>query len=796
MLFYSSDSLHQRDESYNWRIGRKLKAVQNKQRYRICITGIIQGVGFRPFIFGLAQKHALTGFVRNSSQGVEIEVQSESISEFNQFYLSITKELPPLARIDSLTKVKIAILTEETDFQIKESKNGNEKFKDFPIIPPADSSTCTDCFLELFDQKDRRFRFPFINCTNCGPRFTIINKLPYDRIHTSMEKFQMCQKCTSEYEDPHDRRFHAQPNACFDCGPKLCFEPGNLSGESAIAKAVDCLKRGEIVALKGLGGFQLLCDASNLNAVAKLRERKNRPFKPLAVMIENIQEAQKHCVIDEISLQLLSGVKGPIVIVPKRDKFTLASNLSINSDQIGIMLPYTGLHHLLVKDFGGPVLATSGNLSEEPIARDNEEARQDLKSIADAFLMHNRDIVMRYDDSVAYAVDGKPVILRRARGFAPDLIELDFNCQKNILALGGHLKSTFAIAKEKQAIISQHLSDLDEVKSVDNFKEVLTQYQNMFKFKPDILVRDLHPDYATSRLCEKFAKELGLNFLAVQHHHAHIAACMCEYKLKGPVIGVAFDGLGMGNDDTLWGGEFLLCNFGTFERLAHLKPVAMPGGSLAIKEPWRMMLGILASFDQETQNCFDSFVQELKKLHGQSKLDIVQKQIQKSTNSPLTSSAGRIFDAVASLLGVCNKQHYEGQAALELESLARPYLFSCAQTYKFDFEEHQTITQINTQNLFVDIAKDLSSGLSKGMISFKFHQTFKQIIASICHKIRLSTGCSTVCLSGGVFQNRILLELVKKELTEQDFQVYFPTLIACNDSGLSLGQIAIAAHSR
>lgn len=760
------------------------------------ITGVIQGVGFRPFIYTLAHRHGLTGFVCNSSLGVEIEVQSSSTDDLDRFCYSIESELPPLACINSLNKIQIEALTEESSFHIVESLTDNENPETFPIIPPADSSICNDCLSELFDPKDRRYRFPFINCTNCGPRFTIIKKLPYDRSNTSMQKFALCSSCASEYSNPKDRRFHAQPNACFDCGPQLTFEPGSYNGEEALAKAIKSLKKGEIVALKGLGGFQLFCDATNSSVVAKLRLRKHRPTKPLALMLQDIDQAKKYCDIDTTSHELLSQSKRPIVILKKRNKFALADNLSINSDQIGIMLPYTGLHHILIKDFGGPLVATSGNLSEEPIACTNNEALQDLKLIADSFLMHNRDIVSRYDDSVAYCVTNKPILLRKARGYAPDAINLHFVCQKNILALGGHLKSTFCMAKGKQAITSQHLGDLDDIKSIDNYHDVLEQYQNMFKFKPDILARDLHPDYASSRLAEQIAKELNLDCIPVQHHHAHIAACMTEHQLTGTVIGVALDGLGMGSDETLWGGEFLLCSFDSFKRLAHLAPVAMPGGTLAIKEPWRMMLGFIDSFEKESKNKFEPFLERLKHNENETKIALVQKQIDSSLNTPFTSSMGRVFDAVAALLGVCTHQQHEGQAPAELESLARPHSNSNIQSYDFDLIETDSVNQINTQAIFTGIASDITSGLPNGLISFKFHQTVKKIISKTCHQIRLSTGCSVVCLSGGVFQNRLLLQLVEEELTMSNFKVYFPSAVPCNDAGLSLGQAAVAAHSR
>ncbi len=764
------------------------------KRLRINVTGTVQGVGFRPFVFSLANRNNLTGFVQNSSGGVEIEIQSDSKEKLDQFCHSMIVELPPLAKINHWQKLEIAPVPDEVDFSIHRSESSDENQNSFPIIPPSDSATCKDCLRELSDKKDRRFRYPFINCTNCGPRFTIIQELPYDRANTSMQKFVMCKLCLYEYETPFDRRFHAQPNACFDCGPQLQFEPGNLRGEPALAKTIEYLKEGKIIALKGLGGFQLLCDAKNENAVKELRKRKHRPAKPLAIMVADLTEAQKYCRLVECSENILSGIERPIVLLPRHKQHTeLAQSLS-HSDKLGVMLPYTPLHILLLQDFGGPVVATSGNISEEPIACNNQEAMHELKNIADGFLVNDRDIISRYDDSVSSIYlekENRVRFLRRARGYAPGLVSLPFTCKQNILAMGGHLKNTFSFGRGNQAIMSQHLGDLDNSKNIDNYKDVLNLYQKMFRFKPQIIVHDLHPDYYSSILAEQMSRELAIKTIQVQHHHAHIAACMAEHNLESPVIGVAFDGLGMGEDETLWGGEFFLCRYDSFSRFAHFKPAPMPGGSIAIKQPWRMMLGFSHTF--KNNHNLESFIEKTENSFGKKNIQIIQKQLENSFNSPLTSSCGRIFDAVSALLGICLLQEYEGQAPVELETLARTCNNHETEVYNYEVE-NKIPYQINTEPFFLQIVQDMERNLSKNMIAYKFHQTIKAIIVDLCFKIRQETQCASVCLSGGVFQNQLLSHLVEQELLQRGFSVYFPTLIPPNDGGLSLGQLAVASH--
>lgn len=768
--------------------------ITTTKRLRINVTGTVQGVGFRPFIFGLAKRNRLTGFVQNSSGGVEIEIQSESKAKLDEFCRSMIVELPPLAKINHWQKLEIAPVRDETDFSIHKSESSDENQNSFPIIPPSDSATCKDCLRELSDKKDRRFRYPFINCTNCGPRFTIIQELPYDRANTSMQKFAMCKLCLHEYENPLNRRFHAQPNACFDCGPQLQFEPGNLNGEPALARSIEYLKQGKIIALKGLGGFQLLCDAKNENAVKELRKRKQRPAKPLAIMVADLTEAKKYCRLDECDEIILSGVERPIVLLSMHEQHTeLAQSLS-HSDKLGVMLPYTPLHHLLLQDFGGPVVATSGNISEEPIACANQEAMDELKNIADGFLVHDRDIISRYDDSVSSIYSGKENrvrFLRRARGYAPACVSLPFTCKQNILALGGHLKNTFSFGRGNQAIMSQHLGDLDNSKNIDNYKDVLNLYQKMFRFKPQIIVHDLHPDYYSSIFAEQMSQDLNIETIQVQHHHAHIAACMVEHNLESQVIGVAFDGLGIGDDETLWGGEFLFCRYDSFSRFAHFKPAPMPGGSIAIKQPWRMMLGLIHTFNNKGK--LESFIEKTENRFGKKNIQIIQKQLENSFNSPLTSSCGRIFDAVSALLGICLLQDYEGQAPVELETLARTCINCETESYNYEVENKKPYL-INSEPFFLQIVQDMERDLSKNIIAYKFHQTIKAIVVDLCLKIRQETQCSTVCLSGGVFQNQLLSQLVEQELMQSGFSVYLPAAIPPNDGGLSLGQLSVASH--
>lgn len=775
------------------------------KRWRFHINGTVQGVGFRPFIFNLAQKNELSGFVQNNSDGVVIEIQSFTQAKLEKFWQEMLNELPPLAKVSRCDKEEIDAVKEETGFQIQDTKikrartpSDQENNSSFANLPPCDSTTCKDCLAELFDRNNRRYRYPFINCINCGPRFTIIKELPYDRVSTTMSKFAQCHDCLAEYTNPANRRFHAQPNACAKCGPRVFLEPQNLYDESALSKCIELLAEGKIIALKGLGGFQLLCDASNDKTISLLRERKKRPHKPLAVMFKNIDQLENYCYTNEIEKNLLLSNESPIVLLFKKQSFALASNLCFDNDKLGAMLPASALHHLLLSDFAGPVVATSGNTSEEPIAFENDEAKDCLSKIADAFLLNDRDIISRYDDSVLFVHEKKPIMIRRARGFSPSVFDLNFNSKKQILALGGHLKNTFCFSRGNQAILSQHLGDLDNTKSLDNLTSVIDHYQKMFDHKPDIIAHDLHPDYMSTALSREISKESNIKTIAVQHHHAHIAACMVEHKLEAPAIGIALDGLGLGLDDTLWGGEFLYCSLpegNAFQRLAHFKPVVMPGATAAIKEPWRMMLGLIESFEDSNKQLFELFVKKLVDTHSSEKIKIIKKQIEQKFNSPLTSSCGRLFDALAALLDICTIQTFEGQAPQALESLAYTEKSTKINSYPFCAKEENGTVSIDMENVFVQIAKDLHNMVSPARISLKFHHTIKDVVIQICSNLSKKTDCRVICLSGGVFQNRLLLSLVEHDLKNEDFQVYYPQKIPANDGGLALGQLVVAAHS-
>lgn len=769
------------------------------KRWRFYINGTVQGVGFRPFIFNLARKNALTGFVENNCDGVCIEIQSHSNYNLEQFCEEMLDNLPPLAQISKFDKIEITPLTSETEFCIQHTKNKTDKQSNsFPNLPPCDSATCKQCLSEFFDSNNRRYRYPFINCTNCGPRFTIINELPYDRASTTMSLFNQCKECLNEYNDPLDRRFHAQPNACSNCGPQIFLEPGACKQDAALARTVELLNASQIIALKGLGGFQLLCDAHDQIAVKQLRERKKRPHKPFAVMFSDIEQIKKHCHINEVEKTLLLSKESPIVLLTKKTDFSLAPNICFNNHKLGAMLPATPLHHALLRDFKGPIVATSGNTTEEPIAYKNEEAKICLASIADAFLLNDRDIISRYDDSVITVHQNQPIMIRRARGFTPFTIELPFESKKQILALGGHLKSTFCIGKNKQAILSQHLGDLDDAKSLDNFVWVLDHYQKLFDFKPDLIARDFHPDYISTRLSTEISSRLNISSIAVQHHHAHIAACMAEHKISRPVLGVAMDGLGMGLDETIWGGEFFYCNFNEknqFERLAHFKPVAMPGGTAAIKEPWRMMLGLIESFSDKNKEHFCQFIERISSILTKEKITVIKKQIEQEFNSPYTSSCGRLFDAAAALLDVCSYQSFEGQAPSQLESLAQSAVNKSRDSFEFEVKNNGDTLSIDMESVFTGMASDISKNIPTAIISLKFHQTIKNIVVQLCRDLGKKYDCKSVCLSGGVFQNQLLLSLVEHDLINEHFQVYYPQKIPTNDGGLSLGQLVIAANS-
>ncbi len=751
------------------------------KRAEIGITGIVQGIGFRPFIYNLARKHLIRGWVLNNEKGVLIDAESED-GNLARFIQEIPKLAPPLARIESFD-VKYLEPSGYPTFEIRKSEEAQDKF----VLISPDVATCDQCLSELFSPEYFRYRYPFINCTLCGPRFTIIQDIPYDRHKTTMAPFAMCPVCRKEYEDPLDRRFHAQPNACPACGPSIHLEDrqGKEVPGDPIVKTLDLLLEGGIVAIKGLGGFHLACDAKNQSAVASLRSRKFREDKPFAVMCRSIDEVKQHCELDEKEEKLLLSVERPIVILRKKKESPVARAVAPYQDTLGVMLPYSPLHHLLLNDPLKTLVMTSGNVSDEPISYKNDEALRRLSNIADYFLFHNREIHMRCDDSVTRVFDAKPYILRRSRGYVPFPIRLSFPVEM-ILACGGELKNTFCLTRGQYAFMSHHIGDLENLETLTSFEEGIKHFKKLFYIEPKAVAYDLHPDYLSTQYALSIP---DIPRIGVQHHHAHIASAMAENGIEGDVIGVALDGTGFGLDGAVWGGEFMKANLRDFDRLAHLKKVPMPGGSVAIKEPWRMAMVYLSeAFDEEATK----LKIDLMKRVDFRKWDILKRAIEKKVNTPLTSSMGRLFDAVSSLLAIRDEVHYEGQAAIEMEMIAD---HAVREEYPFRNHEEEVPMVINSAEMIRGIVHDLIDGVPSSKISGKFHRTVSRMIVETCEAIRPREKLNRVVLSGGVFQNIFLLSLVTEELKRSGFDVYTHHLVPPNDGGISLGQ-AVVAHMR
>jgi hydrogenase maturation protein HypF len=768
-----------------------------ERRVRILVSGVVQGVGFRPYVYSLASRCELAGYVRNNSGIVEIEVQGRNPS-IDAFVEQLEEQAPALASIKQVSTRPIEVDPNSMGkFRILESEKSSSNKQGF--VPP-DTATCRDCLSELFDPNDRRYRYPFINCTACGPRFTIISSLPYDRPGTTMASFRMCDLCQQEYDDPANRRFHAQPNACASCGPFLSFvdlnEPQLTSHkESALVVAMNQLRRGRIIALKGLGGFQLICDATDGNTIQELRRRKSRGAKPFALMMADLDMVRNYCCCSKEEIQELTGSARPIVLLNRLPESELPMEIAPGINRLGVMLPYTPLHHLLLAGLKRPLIATSANLSEEPIAKDNEESFERLKDIADGFLIHNRGIHVRYDDSVVQYLGGTATVLRRARGLAPLPINLPIEVKQTALACGAHLKNTFCLIQKDQAFVSQHIGDLENIETHQHFEQTLESYKQLFDIEPEMVAHDCHPDYLSTAFAERLSRDHVLPRFAVQHHHAHIVSCMVEHGLTEPVIGVAFDGLGYGLDGTLWGGEFLLASFKECTRLAYFQPVPIPGGSHGIKSPWRMALSYLVTDSGIDRTLFAGFIDSLRDRFGETPVNLVCKQVERKVNSPLTSSCGRLFDAMSALLGVCYEADYEGQAAMELEALARSGTFGdidSSRSYSFELTGDRKLCEINVSNVLSSAYADFLRGTSAHEIATNFHYTVARIVLSVCSRLRNLTGVATICLGGGVFQNLLLLRLVNQLLIEADFKVFFPQQLPANDGGLSLGQAVIA----
>jgi len=751
------------------------------KRAEIKIAGIVQGIGFRPFIYNLAQKHLIRGWVLNNENGVFIDAESED-GNLDRFIQNIPKLAPSLARIESFD-VKYLEPLGYTTFEIKKSEEAQEKF----VLISPDVATCNQCLSELFSPKNFRYRYPFINCTLCGPRFTIIRDIPYDRHKTTMSSFTMCPVCQKEYEDPTDRRFHAQPNACSVCGPDLRLadrEEIAIPGDP-METTLDLLTKGFIVAIKGMGGFHLACDAKNQDAVSALRSRKYREDKPFAVMCRDMKEVKEHCEVSREEEMLLMGVERPIVILRRRDDSTVAHAVAPYQNTLGVMLPYSPLHHLLLNGSLKTLVMTSGNVSDEPIAYQNEEAIDRLRHIADYFLLHNREIHMRCDDSVTRTFDGKPYILRRSRGYVPFPIKLAFPLEM-ILACGGELKNTFCLTRGPYAIMSHHIGDLENLETLTSFEEGIEHFKKLFYIEPKAVAYDLHPDYLSTQYA---LSNPNIQKVGIQHHHAHIVSVMAENGIDGDVIGVALDGTGFGLDGTIWGGEFIRADLRDFDRLAHLKNVPMPGGSMAIKEPWRMAMVYLSE-------AFRDDVKDLRidliKRGDLKKWEILERMIEKKINTPWTSSMGRFFDAISSILSVRDEVHYEGQAAIELEMIAD---LGVKEEYPFHLEKEERPMVIDPKEIVRGVVRDLLEGVPSSKISGKFHRAIARIIVETCDTIRYEKGLNRVALSGGVFQNMSLLSFVTKGLKESGFEVYTHHLVPTNDGGISLGQ-AVIAHMK
>ena len=818
-------------------------------RKRIRVQGIVQGVGFRPFVYRLAHAWGLTGWVLNHSGGVDIEVEGPSVA-LEGFTKDLRLKAPPVAHIERVV-VEDAPPEGSGAFEIRHSQFAEGEY---PLVSP-DIATCADCLRELFDPSDRRYLYPFINCTNCGPRFTIIESMPYDRPRTTMRDFHMCPQCQKEYDDPLDRRFHAQPNACPVCGPRLRLL--DAKGQSVLegvedhyilAEAARLLLGGRILAIKGLGGFHLACDATNVNAVRLLRARKRRPDKPLAVMMASVEEVARHCEVSQVERALLLSSECPIVLLRWRqapgthhgsgsDKSSspilpVVSEVAPGNHYLGVMLPYTPLHHILLRLVGRPLVMTSGNLSEEPIAQDNDEALRRLGNLADFFVVHNRGIYARYDDSVWFvpelvenvsvssATGGprfstsnsdeakrpSPQPLRRARGYAPFPIRLPVSLP-SVLAVGAELKNTFCLARDQYAFLSQHIGDMENLETLEHFETTIALYEKLFMTSPKVIAHDLHPDYLATRYAQERVAEQGsraddaLKLIAVQHHHAHIAACLADNGWPedgGPVIGVCLDGTGYGVDGHIWGGELMVADYRAFKRLAHLEYMPLPGGDAAVRHPARLAVGYLrALFGPSWREtavgglrlaCLDDL--------SSTEAEAVCVQIERELNTPLTSSMGRLFDAVSALVGVRQRVTYEAQAAIELEMRAMEAGGMVAPNelprYPLTLTKRDNVSILGLRPLFEAVLADMWKNVSVAEIALQFHFSIATAVARTCEVIAGETGLGTVALSGGCFQNRLLLEMTVRQLIPRGFRVLTHRQVPCNDGCIALGQAVVA----
>ena len=765
----------------------------------IRVRGLVQGVGFRPTVWRLARKFGLTGEVFNDGEGVLIRVWGRA-EAIERFAVELESDPPPLARIDAIEQKRIAIaVVVPRAFTIVESQLGATATE-----VAADAATCPACLAEVLDPGDRRYRYPFANCTHCGPRLSIIRAIPYDRAATSMAAFEMCDDCRREYEDPADRRFHAEPIACPECGPRAWVEHadgGTLDGgegEDAVATAARLIAEGYIVAIKGIGGFHLACDARNEIAVARLRQRKHRYHKPFALMAKDIEAVVAYAHVGPPEVASLQSAAAPIVVLDALPgAAALAPSVAPGQSSLGFMLPYTPLHHLLMRALDCPIVLTSGNRSDEPQCTQNDEARARLSGIADFWLMHDRDIVNRLDDSVVRVIDGKSVVLRRARGFAPQALRLPggFADAPHVLAMGAELKSTFCLLRGGEAVLSQHVGDLEDAATHTDYRAALELYRQLYDFEPDIVAVDAHPDYLSTQWGRAIAGE-RLPLRKVQHHHAHVAACLAEHGVPlsdTPVLGIVLDGLGLGEDESLWGGEFICCDYRGYERVAHFAPVALLGGAKAMREPWRNAFAHLErsiGWDEIAARHADL---DIVRCVSERQVGLLSQMLKSGLNAPLSSSAGRLFDAVAATLGVCSKAvSYEGQAAIELEVLAQRGLSAAGEGYRVNVDAGAPRV-LSWGALWRALIHDLSTGVPREIIAARFHLGLAAGLADLAAEIARTQTIDRVVLSGGVMQNRLLASELAQRLRAAGVSVLLPQRVPANDGGIALGQTVIAA---
>ncbi len=746
---------------------------------RLTVNGVVQGVGFRPFVHRLAARLGLAGWVRNVAGTVEIHLEGDA-PQMDAFESALRAEAPPIARIDDVHSI-VAVADGADGFSIAASADADSAR---PV--PPDVATCPECERELFDPANRRHRHPFITCTACGPRFTIIDSLPYDRERTSMKAFAACARCTAEYAAPEDRRYHAETLACPSCGPRVWFEGadggGRADGDKAVLLAAAALRMGAVIGVRGLGGFHLAVDATNDSAVRRLRSRKHRDAKPLAVMVRTLTQARTVAHINDREAAALQSSARPIVLLRPREGAPLAPAIAPGLDRVGLMLAYSPLHHLLLHATDRPLVMTSGNLNEEPIAIGVDEGRARLRSLVDAFLLHDRDIVSRCDDSVVRVAESHDILMRRARGYAPVPIFLPAASPAPLVAVGPHLKNTFSLVRTDRAFVSPHIGDLEGIEALEHWQGAYTRYRRLFRVEPTIAVRDLHPGYLSTRIAE----ELGLSrVIAVQHHHAHIAAVAAEHGVTDPVVGLAFDGTGFGDDGNVWGAEVLVCDLSGYQRLAQLRYVSLPGGDLAAREPWRVAVGYEALAGWQS-DAFSLAYYGIPLAQRSS----VQQQVERGINAPLGSSMGRLFDAAAAVLGVRRHSSFEGQAAMELEALAGD---QPAAPLPFPTYEAEGRLHLDPVPLLIALGEGRKHGVDVALLAARFHESIVEASVDLARLVAGSYGLGTVALGGGAFQNARLLSRIACRLTEARLRVLVPRELSPNDGAISYGQAAVAS---